>query len=307
MKRRRSHIVFLLLLLSSPTLMAGQSVPPLRLEINGEPAPVNLSVAERGKDLFVPAVTLMMMGWRVRWENGRQSVVVSKGDATIQLTANSSQALVRSQETEPPTPKPFRPAALFLNGQLWLPASALKDVLQVNVEWDGTSRVLRLGETPKPDSDELRQWCDALDVRDLTMFHQSGFRVTLQVPQGRELEGQEFALVARANGSAYLQIYEIYEGGRPKALFGKDRSGLIVYYPEAEGVPVHWIKIVGGRTYRYHQKNAAKGRVTYVAIALPLQSKPPDPDLLSLLQRSAASGRWAISGVEFTIQPGSRS
>lgn len=305
MKRRRVYIVFLLLL-SSPTSMAGQSVPPPRLEINGEPAPVNLSVVERGKDFFVPAVTLLMFGWRMRWENGRQSVVVSKGDATVQLTAHSNQALVRSQETEPPTPKPFHPAALLLNGQLWLPTSALKDVLQVNVEWDVTSRVLRLGETPKPDSHELRAWCDALDVRALSMFHQSGFRVTLQVPQGRELEGQEFALVVRANGSAYLQIYEIYEGGRPKALFGKERSGLIVYYPEAEGAPVHWVKIVGGRTYRYHQKNAAKGKVTYVAIALPLSAKPPDPDLLSALQRSVAAGHWAISGVEFTIQPGSR-
>ncbi|MCS6860182.1 MAG: copper amine oxidase N-terminal domain-containing protein [Abditibacteriales bacterium] len=304
MKHQPQRVLYvLLLLLSSPPGTAGQAIPPPRLEINGEPAPVNLRVLERGKDFFVPAVTLIMLGWQVRWENGRESVVVSNGDAIVQLTAHSGQALVRSQQTEPPTPKPFRPVPLLFNGQLWLPASALRDLLQVKVEWDAAARVLRLGEAPKPEAGKLREWCEALDVRDPSLFHQSGFRVMLQVPQGRELEGQEFALIARANGDACLQIYEIYEGGRPKALFGKDRSGLIVYYPEAEGLPVHWVKIIGGRTYRYHQKNAAKGKVTYIAIALPLSSKPPDPDLLGLLQRSVAAGRWSISAVEFTVQP----
>jgi hypothetical protein len=315
MKRRKSCLVVLLLLVLSPTLMpvgagvpaspSGASLPalPPRLEINGEPAPVNLSVVEHSKEIFVPATTLMMLGWHVRWENGRQSVVVSKGDVTIQLTANSSQALVRSQETEPPTPKPIRSAALFLNGQLWLPASALKDVLQVNVEWDGASRVLRLGEVPAPPLDKVRDWCNMLDIPDPTVFHKgSGFRVQLQVPQGRDLAGQEFVLVARANGHACVQIYEIYGNRRPTPLFGKDDKGL-VYFPEAEGVPAHWDKMVSGRTGRYHLSHSIKGKVTYIAIATPYQNPLPPADLLNLLRRSASSRTWSISAVELEIQP----
>jgi hypothetical protein len=243
----------------------------------------------------------------VRWENGRQSVVVSKGDATIQLTANSGQALVRSQETEPPMPKPFRPTALFLNGQLWLPASAFKDVLQVNVEWDGASRVLRFGEVPAPTPDKVREWCDVLDIPDPMVFHRaSGFRVQLQIPQGRDLAGQEFVLVARANSHACVQIYEIYGNRRPTPVFGKDNKGL-VYFPEAEGVPAHWDKMVSGRTGRYHLSHSIKGKVTYIAIATPHQNPLPPADLLNFLRRSTSSRAWSISAVELEIKPESGS
>ena len=290
---------------------------PPRLELNGVPAPVNVSVVEHEGELFVPASALLLLGWQVRWQDAqRSSLEAIDGTITVGLKAGADRAAVRLKGVDQVLQKPFQPAVVYAAGQLLLPLSVYERVLVVPVERDDAAGVVRLGETPASEAAKVRGWSLRLGLADPAPFHDgSGFRLRLAIPQGTRLTaGGDFLIAAWANDDACVQLFEMYEGRPPVPVMGRDRTGKLLLYPAANGVAAHWQAASAWRPLRWVLSVPPAGKVTYLAIAT--TAKRPPADLLELLPRNvpeaapgekqtdeaslrpAAPGHWAVEAIE---------
>ena len=287
-------------------ILCGLGVParaaPIELELGGEPAPENLGVVARDGERYVPVTALVVLGWRVSWQNAERSFVeVTDGKITAQFNAGSDVAMLVPQDKREgvaPSLRPLQRAPIRHDGQLLLPASAVRDVLEIPVDWDEDAGALRVG-TPAPDAEKVREWCDILRIPDPSVFHKCGFRTKLALPQGTQLpQEQEFLLTGRTNSDACIQVFERYEQREPKALFRTGDNGEL-RFRELRTEPERWTGLKAWRVARWPLSATAAGRFTYIAIAT-TADEPPDR-LLDMLQRGDAPGLWAIDAVELTV------
>lgn len=261
---------------------------PIGLEIAGEPAPANLRAMEREDVRYVPASALVVLGWAARWQDEeRSSVEVTDGKITAHFEAGSDTATVaRLRSTSPPERRIDAPA-IQEEGQLLLPASALDDLLGVPVEWDATSRTVRVGTTPAPADEAVRQWATLLKIPDPTIFHKAGFRVKVAAPHGTELPvEQEFLLTMRTSADGCVQLFERYEEYPPKAL-PLTREGV-------------WARTTAWRVLGRAFVTPPAGKVLYVVIAT-TDDNPPSDLLEALRGDDPPEGDWAIDAVELTV------
>lgn len=298
-RERRRRVACALL----PGLLAGtlQAAPP-SLEINGVPAPLNLHVVEAEGARFVSASALLMLGWRLDWQNEeRSSLEATDGAIRVALKADSANAAVVLKGVDSPILKPFAPAARFTNGELLLPLSVFERVLVVPADLDEQSGMLRLGTAPEPPPEDVRRWSHALGVSDPGVFQRgSGLRVSVSLPQGARLEaGREFLLGVVTNGNAHVQVYEQSGSRPPTALFGRDGSGKLLLYPAANGRVAHARRMASWRAKRWLLTTPPVGRVTYYAVATTVDG--PSEDLLTMLREGGAPGDWAIGAVEVEV------
>ena len=277
---------------------------PLRLELGGEPAPENIQVLQRDGVQYVPALALLLVGWGVEWAADSHSAVTLSNPGLkvkVQLAADSAEAKVTAEGAASPITQPLTQPPIYQEGVLWLPTSALEDALKIAVEWDAAANMLRVG-APTPNPDLLRQWCEMLGIPDPAVFHRSGFRVKLVVPQGNKLpEGQEFPLNVRTNMDGCVQVYIKNGAAPPRPLWGVDPDGTIIRDPISEGCPEQGRSTPAWRVQRWRLLTTP-GNAWVFAVATTV-AKPPAALLDALKAGSPPEGGWAVDALEVTVVP----
>lgn len=89
------------------------------------------------------------LGAEVSWDSETQTVTIEKDDTIIQITANSTTALVNGEPVELSQP------AVTNCGRTYLPVRFLAETLGLTVTWDGENELIDIDgtETPDPDDD----------------------------------------------------------------------------------------------------------------------------------------------------------
>jgi len=282
---------------------------PTRLEIGGEPAPENIQVLHRDGADYLPALAVVLLGCGLQWDApDRTAVAIVQDGLKAQFSAGAAEVTITAGGA-PPARQALAQAPVVQDGTLWLPLAAIQDVLKLSVERDGARKTLRVGAPPAPGAEDLQAWCRELGVPDAAVFHRSGFRVKLEIPQGNRItSGQEFALNVQTNADGCVQVYLKDPGSPPLALWGVDTAGAVIRDPLVEGYPERGRPTRAGQIERWRLRTTLPAgekapEMTWVFAIASDAPKPPGA-LLDALKRSAAlRGSWAIDALQVTVVP----
>lgn len=91
------------------------------------------------------------LGGEVSWDEETQTVTITNGDTVVQITANSTTAIVNGETVEISVP------ATENCGRTYIPLRFLADALGFNTEWDGENEIIDINdgtETPEDGTPE---------------------------------------------------------------------------------------------------------------------------------------------------------
>ena len=95
---------------------------------------------EQGITLVPMRAIMDTLGATVEWDAATKTVTATKDDKTVVLTINSKQAIVNGQAVE------LDVAAKIVGNRTFVPVKFIGEQFGLNVEWNGTDKVVSLSE-----------------------------------------------------------------------------------------------------------------------------------------------------------------
>ena len=95
---------------------------------------------EQGITLVPMRAIMDTLDASVEWDAAAKTVTATKGDKTVVLTINSKQAIVNGQAME------LDVAAKIVENRTFVPVKFIGEQFGLNVEWNGTDKVVALSE-----------------------------------------------------------------------------------------------------------------------------------------------------------------
>ncbi|WP_281886021.1 beta-propeller domain-containing protein [Paenibacillus sp. YYML68] len=124
-----------------PVAEAGQDIG---LKLNGEAVPFNSKPKLIGSTMMVPLRDVAeALGAAVVWNESAQTATVTKGEAAIQLTVDSTAAFRSGAAVELPQ------APVMQDGHLLVPLRFFSESFDFNVYWDGANKVVSIVDADK--------------------------------------------------------------------------------------------------------------------------------------------------------------
>ncbi|OON96081.1 MAG: hypothetical protein ATN36_06495 [Epulopiscium sp. Nele67-Bin005] len=109
----------------------------INLIVNSEVVESTQSPVQQNGTTLVPArIVSEQLGANVSWDSSSNTTTITKGNTTIKLTLNSTQATVNGQATTLST------APIAVNGTTMIPVRFVSEALNVPIDWDATSQTV---------------------------------------------------------------------------------------------------------------------------------------------------------------------
>lgn len=128
------------LTISQQDILAGMLVCkdyPVSVKVDGEPVVADVAPVIVKERTLIPARAVFeKMGGQVGWKNDQRVVDVSLGKSNVQLTIDSSVALVNGQKKSMDVP------AVIINDRTFIPVRFVAESLNCQVDWDDPNRTV---------------------------------------------------------------------------------------------------------------------------------------------------------------------
>jgi len=143
--------VIFLVVFATPVVEVQAQAPPISVEIDGQ----QLVFADQGP-VMVDNRTLVpvrgvfdIMGFDLQWEEGTQTVTLTRGDDSIVIRIGAENMSIFNNDRLVSFPGLYGVPAQIVNGRTMLPLRAVATATGAEVDWDGERRLVTI-TTPAP-------------------------------------------------------------------------------------------------------------------------------------------------------------